>query len=84
MSTSEQKFTMTVLEETAPADMEMLYEDMPEEGGLPVGMIVAVIVIAAAGITGGAILIKRRKKKLREAEEEELFDEVERLTEDEH
>ena len=64
--------------------MEMLYEDMPEEGGLPVGMIVAVIVIAAAGITGGAILIKRRKKKLREAEEEELFDEVERLTEDEH
>lgn len=84
VSTSEQKFTMTVLEETAPADMEMLYEDMPEEGGLPVGMIVAVIVIAAAGITGGAILIKRRKKKLREAEEEELFDEVERLTEDEH
>ena len=84
VSTSEQKFSMTVLEETMPADMGTLYEDMPEEGNLPVGMIVTVIVIAAAGITGAALLIKRRKKKLREAEEEELFDEVERLTEDEH
>lgn len=84
VSTAEQKFSMTVLEEMMPADMGMLYEDMPEEGGLPVGLIAAVIVIAGAGITGAALLIKRRKKKLREAEEEELFDEVERLTEDEH
>lgn len=84
VSTAEQKFTMTVLEETVPADMGMLTEEMPEEGGAPVGMIAVVLIIAAAGIAGAAILIKRRKTKLREAEEEELFDEVERLTEDEH
>ena len=84
VSTAEQKFTMTVLEEMMPTDMDMMYEDIPEEGGLPAGLIAAVIVIAAAGITGAVLLIKRRKKKLREAEEEELFDEVERLTEDEH
>ena len=75
---------MTVLKETMPADMGMLTEEIPQEGGVPVGLIAAVIIVAAAGITVAAILMKRRKTKLREAEEEELFDEVERLTEDEH
>ncbi len=84
VSTAEQKFTMTVLQETVPADMGMLTEEIPEEGGAPVGLIAAVILISAAGITGAAIFIKSSKGKLREAEEEELFDEVERLTEDEH
>lgn len=84
VSTAEQKFTMTVLKETMPVDMGMLTEEIPQEGGVPVGLIAAVIIVAAAGITVAAILMKRRKTKLREAEEEELFDEVERLTEDEH
>ena len=82
ISTAEQTFSMTVTEEVS-MDMGMVPADMPEERGLPTGIIVAVIAVAA-GAAGIVIFIRRKKKKIREAEEEELFDEVERFTEDEH
>ena len=84
VNTAEQKFPMTVMQEMIPEDMEMMAGEIPEEGHTPVGMIIAIIVLAAAGITAAVVLIKRRKKKSRGLEEEELFDEVERFTEDEH
>ena len=83
VSTSEQKFKMTVLEETATEDTEMMPDAVPEENGSPaVPVAAALAVIAAAG--GAVVFRKHRKKKNHEAEEEELFDEVERFTEDEH
>ena len=83
VNTAEQKFPMTVMQEMIPEDMEMMADEIPEEGHTPAGMIIAIIVLAAAGITAAVVLIKRRKKKSRGLEEEELFDEVERFTEDE-
>ena len=84
VSTSEQKFKMTVLEETAVEDTGMMPEAVPEESGNPVGLAAAVLAVIAAAAAGTVIFIKHRKKKIREAEEEEMFDEVERFTEDEH
>ena len=79
----EQPFTMTITSEMEPADMEMM-TDIPEDTGSPVGLIVAVIVgVAAVAAVVTAVLLKRRKKKIQSSEEEELFDEVERFTEDE-
>ena len=81
--TVEQPFTMTVTAEMEMGDMEVM-TDIPEENGIPAGLIIAIAaaVAAAAGITA-VILLKRRKRKLQSSEEEELMDEVERLTEDE-
>lgn len=84
VSTAEQKFKMTVLEETAVAETGMMPEAVPEESGNPVGLAAAVLAVIAAAAAGTVIFIKHRKKKIREAEEEEMFDEVERFTEDEH
>ena len=84
VSTSEQKFKMTVLEETAVEETGMMPEAVPEESGNPVGLVAAVLAVIAAAAAGTVIFIKHRKKKIREAEEEEMFDEVERFTEDEH
>ena len=84
VSTSEQKFKMTVLEETAVEDTGMTPEAVPEESGNPVGLAAAVLAVIAAATAGTVIFIKHRKKKIRESEEEEMFDEVERFTEDEH
>ena len=84
VSTSEQKFKMTVLEETAVEDTGMMPEAVPEESGNPVGLAAAVLAVIAAAAAGTVIFIKHRKKKIRESEEEEMFDEVERFTEDEH
>ncbi len=84
VSTSEQKFKMTVLEETAVEETGMMPEAVPEESGNPVGLAAAVLAVIAAAAAGTVIFIKHRKKKIREAEEEEMFDEVERFTEDEH
>ena len=84
VSTSEQKFQMTVLEEAAVEDAGMMPEAVPEEGGSP-GILAAVVLAVIAAAAGGTVaFIKRRKKKNHEAEEEEMFDEVERFTEDEH
>lgn len=83
VKTAEQKFSVTVMEDAGMDDMGMLPEDIPEEGqGIP-WVILAAVVVAAAAAAGSVFLIKRRKRKIREAEEEELFDEVERFTEDE-
>ena len=84
VSTSEQKFQMTVLEETAIEDAGMMPDAVPEEGGSPAGLAVAVLAVIAAAAGGTVVFRKRRKKKNHEAEEEEMFDEVERFTEDEH
>ena len=84
VSTSEQKFKMTVLEETAVEDTGMMPEAVPEESGNPVGLAAAVLAVIAAAAAGTVAFIKHRKKKIRESEEEEMFDEVERFTEDEH
>lgn len=84
VSTAEQKFKMTVLEETAVEETGMMPEAVPEESGNPVGLAAAVLSVIAAAAAGTVIFIKHRKKKIREAEEEEMFDEVERFTEDEH
>lgn len=84
VSTTEQKFKMTVLEETAVEETGMMPEAVPEESGNPVGLAAAVLAVIAAAAAGTVIFIKHRKKKIREAEEEEMFDEVERFTEDEH
>ncbi len=84
VSTSEQKFKMTVLEETAVEDTGMMPEAVPEESGNPVGLAAAVLAVIAAAAAGTVAVIKHRKKKIRESEEEEMFDEVERFTEDEH
>ena len=84
VSTAEQKFKMTVLEETAVEETGMMPEAVPEESGNPVGLVAAVLAVIAAAAAGTVIFIKHRKKKIREAEEEEMFDEVERFTEDEH
>lgn len=84
VSTAEQKFKMTVLEETAVEETGMMPEAVPEESGNPVGLAAAVLAVIAAAAAGTVIFIKHRKKKIREAEEEEMFDEVERFTEDEH
>ena len=84
VSTAEQKFKMTVLEETAVEETGMMTEAVPEESGNPVGLAAAVLAVIAAAAAGTVIFIKHRKKKIREAEEEEMFDEVERFTEDEH
>ena len=84
VSTAEQKFRMTVLEETAVEETGMMPEAVPEESGNPVGLAAAVLAVIAAAAAGTVIFIKHRKKKIREAEEEEMFDEVERFTEDEH
>ena len=84
VSTAEQKFKMTVLEETAVEEAGMMPEAVPEESGNPVGLAAAVLAVIAAAAAGTVIFIKHRKKKIREAEEEEMFDEVERFTEDEH
>ena len=84
VSTSEQKFQMTVLEEAAVEDAGMMPEAVPEEGGSP-GILAAVVLAVIAAAAGGTVaFIKLRKKKNHEAEEEEMFDEVERFTEDEH
>lgn len=84
VSTAEQKFKMTVMEEIAAADMGMVSEAVPEEGHSPLGVIAAVLAIGTVAAIVSVALIKRRKKKIRQSEEEEMFDEVERLTEDEH
>ena len=84
VSTAEQKFKMTVLEETAVEETGMMPEAVPEESGNPVGLAAAVLAVIAAAAAGTVIFIKHRKKKIREAEEEEMFDEVERFTEGEH
>ncbi len=84
VSTAEQQFKMTVMEEAADMSVGMVPEEIPDEGGSPLGVIAAGIVIIAAAAAAAVILMKRRKKKIREAEEEEMFDEVERFTEDEH
>lgn len=84
VSTAEQKFKMTVLEETAVEETGMMPEAVPEESGNPVGLAASVLAVIAAAAAGTVIFIKHRKKKIREAEEEEMFDEVERFTEDEH
>ena len=84
VSTSEQKFQMTVLEEAAVEDAGMMPEAVPEEGGSPAGLAAVVLAVIAAAAGGTVAFIKRRKKKNHEAEEEEMFDEVERFTEDEH
>ena len=84
VSTAEQKFKMTVLEETAVEETGMMPEAVPEESGNPVGLAAAVLAVIAAAAAGTVIFIKHRTKKIREAEEEEMFDEVERFTEDEH
>lgn len=84
ISTSEQKFKMTVLEETAIEDTGMIPDAVPEESGSPGVLAAVVLAVIAAAAGGTAAFIKRRKKKNHEAEEEEMFDEVERFTEDEH
>ena len=84
VSTSEQKFKMTVLEETATEDTEMMPDAVPEENGSPAVPAAAALAVIAAAAGGAVVFRKHRKKKNHEAEEEELFDEVERFTEDEH
>ena len=84
VSTSEQKFKMTVLEETATEDTEMMPDVVPEENGSPAVPAAAALAVIAAAAGGAVVFRKHRKKKNHEAEEEELFDEVERFTEDEH
>ena len=56
----------------------------PDEGGSPGSRAAGVLAGIAAAAGGTVVFIKRRKKKNNEAEEEEMFDEVERFTEDEH
>ena len=84
VSTSEQKFKMTVLEETATEDTEMMPDAVPEENGSPAVPAAAALAVIAAAAGGAVVFRKHRKKKNHEAEEEELFDELERITEDEH
>ena len=84
VSTSEQKFKMTVLEETATEDTEMMPDAVPEENGSPAVPAAAALAVIAAAAGGAVVFRKHRKKKNHEAEEEELFDELERFTEDEH
>ena len=79
----EQPFTMTVTAEMEPAEMEMM-TDIPEETGSPAGPVIAIIaVVAVAAAVVTVVVLKRRKKRIQSSEEEELFDEVERFTEDE-
>ena len=79
----EQPFTMTVTAEMEPAEMEMM-TDIPEETGSPAGPVIAIIaVVAVAAAVVTVAVLKRRKKRIQSSEEEELFDEVERFTEDE-
>ena len=79
----EQPFTMTVTAEMEPAEMEMT-TDIPEDTGSPAGPVIAIIaVVAVAAAVVTVVVLKRRKKRIQSSEEEELFDEVERFTEDE-
>lgn len=83
VSTYEQSFMMNVMAEMMPEDVDMTFEEIPEESHIPIGLIAVIAVVVIAGIGTAVFLIKNKKKKTREAEEEELLDEVERFTEDE-
>lgn len=84
VSTYEQSFMMNVMAQMMPEDVDMTFEEIPEESHIPIGLIAVIAVVVIAGIGTAVFLIKNKKKKTREAEEEELLDEVERFTEDEH
>lgn len=84
VSTSEQKFSVNVETAADIVNIDDAQTVTEQEGGFPVFAVVAAAILAAGGGTAAVIAVKRRKRMMEEAEEEELFDEVERFTEDEH
>lgn len=84
VSTAEEKFDLTVMPMSDSGDLGAMADIPEEQGGLPIGMILAAAVVVIAAVAVAIVLIMKRKKAKRlEAEEEELFDEVERSAEDE-
>lgn len=84
VSTAEEKFDLTVMPMSDAGDLDAMAYIPEEQGGLPIGMILAAAVVVIVAVAVAIVLIMKRKKAKRlEAEEEELFDEVERSAEDE-
>mgnify|MGYP001283726308 FL=1 len=84
VSTAEEKFDLTVMPMSDAGDLDAMADIPEEQGGLPIGMILAAAVVVIVAVAVAIVLIMKRKKAKRlEAEEEELFDEVERSAEDE-
>ena len=84
VSRAEEKFDLTVMPMSDAGDLDAMADIPEEQGGLPIGMILAAAVVVIVAVAVAIVLIMKRKKAKRlEAEEEELFDEVERSAEDE-
>lgn len=84
VQTVEKEFTLSVSEAMdATVDSDMGGTEDTQTGSSPVKGIVALVVVVILAIVGVVVYKKRKKKKAVEAEEEELFDEVERSSEDE-
>jgi len=82
VSTAEEKFDLTVMPMSDAGDLDAMADIPEEQGGLPIGMILAAAVVVIVAVAVAIVLIMKRKKAKR-LEEEELFDEVERSAEDE-
>ena len=84
VQTVEKEFTLSVSEAMdATGDPDMGGMEDTQTGSSPIKGIIALVVVVILVIAGTVVYKKRKKKKAVEAEEEELFDEVERSSEDE-
>lgn len=84
VQTVEKEFTLSVSEAMdATGDPDMGGTEDTQTGSSPIKGIIALVVVVILVIAGTVVYKKRKKKKAVEAEEEELFDEVERSSEDE-
>lgn len=84
VQTVEKEFTLSVSEAMdATGDSDMGGTEDTQTGSSPIKGIIALVAVVILVIAGTVVYKKRKKKKAVEAEEEELFDEVERSSEDE-
>ena len=81
-STVEKEFSLEITPEAAPADMSAMMT-VEEEKGFPILPVILILLVLAVIVTIVAVR-KVKKKKKAAREEEDLFDEVDRFTEDEH
>ena len=78
----EKEFSLEITPEAAPADMSAMMT-VEEEKGFPILPVILILLVLAVIVTIVAVR-KVKKKKKAAREEEDLFDEVDRFTEDEH
>ena len=85
VSTAEEKFDLTVMPMSDAGDLDAMADIPEEQGGLPIGMILAaaVVVIVAVGCGNRAYYEEGKKQNVWKRKRRSLFDEVERSAEDE-